>query len=698
MNANRRTALGIGALVVLAAAIGAGIFVWSGSQAATWFVLVGVPLFVVLGIGLYVRGVITRSGTSEQQFVRTRARSTAEEFQALLRQRQELQTAYPDWDPGIAAQVESAVGDFETQGVTVDRETGAFDLGKGVKSADLQEFERLSNETERLEDEVESSFREFVAGDLSRRERVLDRLSEVDLAETSESFSAPDSSASVAECRDVLDGSREATRETVETAIETVREMRRGGQRADDGGAIEADLNNAEAALDRGQFESAVESVLEARDRLRDEFSGSFNEELDAIRSLVDAVGRADVDAHVEASSIDEVDRIDAAVSGLDSALDLSEASRHRSDLRRVCLDMIRTMEQRLAGHAETLRAADLPPGYYTDPAAVDERFAAELEDIDDLELFTEQWETAATDLRDAVETANTKAAVVEAYDDVSETIETALAERGEVVGDDLPMRHADQFLGLYYRRNEGLEFDPSVPVLRRGDVETHDITVEVAYEHGSEQPRTATVALDGGGYSETVTVETRVAGTAAFENVPAGTHELSADPGDDAFAAIERDVTVDGDASVSVEFLEQELREQLCADVEVDMTEVLPDMRSRLESSFADEGYVSTEMDLPVQHTHAACLLAVWSDDAGYGICRSDGDVVVYDQDQIEREVANVLRYNVDSGDRVSFAELRQNFLSAPVPDPVIRDVVGGIDGEHSVTMTETGLETNEH
>jgi hypothetical protein len=45
-----------------------------------------------------------------------------------------------------------------------------------------------------------------------------------------------------------------------------------------------------------------------------------------------------------------------------------------------------------------------------------------------------------------------------------------------------------------------------------------------------------------------------------------------------------------------------------------------------------------------------------------------------------------------------VSFAELRQNFLSAPVPDPVIRDVVGGIDGEHSVTMTETGLETNEH
>lgn len=698
MKANRRTAFGIGALVTLAAAIGAGIFVWSGSQAATWFVLIGIPIFVVAGIGLYVRGVITRSGTSEQQFVRTRARSTAEEFQALLRRRQELQTAYPDWDPGIDAQVESAVSDFEAQGITVDRETGAFDLGKGVKSADLQEFERLSNETERLDDEVKSSFREFVTADLTQREHVLDRLAEVDLAEPDESFSAPDADASVAECRDVIDDAREATSETVEDAIGAVREMRRGQHRADDDGAIEADLADAEAALDRAEFESAVESILEARDRLRDEFSGSFNEELDAIRDLVDAVHRADVDAHVEASSIDEVDRIDAAVSDLDSALDLSEASRHRSNLRRVCLDMIRTMERRLADHAKTLRVADLPPGYYTEPAAVDERFAAELEDTENLEAFTERWEDAATDLRDAVETASTKAAVVDAYDDVSDTIETALAERGEVVGDDLPMRHADQFLGLYYRRNEGLEFDPSVPALRRGDVETHDVTVEVAYEHGNERPRTATIELDGGGYSETVTVETRVAGTAAFENVPVGTHGLSADPGDDAFGAVERDVRVDGDESVSVEFLERDLREQLCADVDADMTEVLPDMRPRLESAFAEEGYVSTEMDLPVQDTHAACLLAVWSDEAAHGICQSDGEVVVYDHDQIKHELTNVLRYNVESGDRMSFVELRQNFLSAPVPDSVVRDAVGDAGSEHSVTVTDTGLEINEH
>lgn len=693
MNADRRTALGIGGLVVFAAAILAGLFVWSGSQAATWFVLIGLPLVLVVGTALYVRGVITRSGTSEQEFVRSRARSTAEDFQALLREIQELRTAYPDWDPEVDAQIESAVGDFAAQGVTVDRETGAFDLGKGVKSADLQEFERLSTQTEQLNETVESSFREFVAGDLSQRERVLARLSDVDLAEPSESFAAPDG-ASIAECRDVIDSARKSTTETIESAIGSVREMRRGGQRADDGGAIEADLAEAEAALERGEFESAVESTLEARDRLRDEFSGSFNEELDAIRDLVDAVNRAQVEPHVDAETMSEVDRIDSDVSDLDSALDLSEASRYRSDLRRVCVEMLQTMERRLADHAATLREADLPPGYYAEPDPVDKRYASEIENLDSLDEFTERWEDAATALRDALDVVSTKAAVVEAYDDVAETIDAALDERGEVVGDDLPMRHADQFLGLYYRRNEGLEFDPDTPALRHGDVETHAVTVDVAYEHGSETPRTATIELEGSGYAETATIETRVAGTAAFEDVPTGTHTLAADPGDDDFGSLDREIRVDDDATLSVDFTERDLREQLCAGVDVDMAEVLPDMRPRLESEFAEEGYVSTAMDLPVQDSHAACLLAVWSDEANHGICQSEGEVVVYDDDKMERELTNVLRYNVEPGDEVSFAELRRNFLSAPVPDSVVREAVAGIDGEHRVTTTETALE----
>jgi len=83
--------------------------------------------------------------------------------------------------------------------------------------------------------------------------------------------------------------------------------MRRGQNRPDDGGAIESELADAEAAVDREAFEAAVESVLDARDALREQFSGSFEEELDAIRDLVDAVERANIESHVDAETVTEV-------------------------------------------------------------------------------------------------------------------------------------------------------------------------------------------------------------------------------------------------------------------------------------------------------------------------------------------------------------------------------------------------------
>ncbi|SDR44154.1 hypothetical protein [Natronobacterium texcoconense] len=696
MNGNGKTAAGIGGLVVLAAALGAGIFVWSGSQAATWFVLVGIPLVVVTGITLYVRGVVARSGTSEQQFVRTRARSVAEEFQQCVRRVNSLESAYADWNPGVDARMESIAGDFETQGVTVDLESGAFDLGKGVKNGDLQEFERLSTEIETLEDDVASSFREFGAGERSRIQAALERLEEVDLADADHDAYPeldPEREASVPECRDAIEALRTEATESFEDAIGTVREMGRGDVRPDDADTIDRDLEDAREALDEDAFDDAVESILEARDRLRDQFSGSFEEERETLRSLIDAVDRTGVDAHVDADYVDEIDRIESTVEELDSALDLAELSRPRADLRRTCVDVIAAMEGDLADDVETLRDADLPSGYYSEPSVVGERFVDELEEIGDLEAFTDRWSEVATQLVEALETASTKAAVVDAYDDVAETIEETLEREGEVTGEELPMRHADQFLGLYFRRNEGVEFDPDVPVLRRGDVETYELTVDVAYERGGDV-RTATIELTGG-YAATETVETRVAGTITFEDVPAGTHTLVADPGDEAFGIVEREIEIDDGTEIDLEFTERSLQEQLCGDLDTDIEEVLPEMRPHLEDLFDEEGYVSTTMDLPVRDPHAPCLLATWSERTEYDVYRDGDEIVVYDREELERELTNVLEYNVESGDRLPFDELRQNFLSAPVSDSIIRDVIATIDEtEHSVTTTETAIE----
>ena len=692
MNANRQTAVVIGGLIALAAALGAIVFALSGSQGITWFVLVGIPLIVVVGIVLYVRGVIAQSGTSEEQFVRTRGRAVSEEYQSTLRQIHELRTAYPNWEARIDARLESVGGDFESQGVSFDLDTGAFDLNS-VGSADIQEFERLSGEIDQLNETVESTFQEFVNAELSRMERTLSRLEEVDLVQSAETFDQLNSNEAVPDCRDRLDGARAETTASVETAVETVREMGRGEARASDVNAIGRELDAATAALAEYEFESATESVLEARDQLREQFSGSFEDSRDAMLRLIRQVEGANVESAVEAATMEDLRRIESRVDGIDSALDLAELSQLRAELRRVCVDMIETMEREIDANARTLREAELPSGYYTEPAVVGEQFTDAFDNIDDLDAFTDRWTDVAGELREAHETTESKAAVVDAYDDVADRIEQTLDRQGEVTGDDLPMRYPDQFLGLYFRQNEGVEFDPDVPLVRRGDVETYDLGVEVTYEHGSETPRTATLELNGGGYDATATVETRVAGTASFESVPTGTHTLSAAPGDDDFGRIERELRVDNDSTVSVEFTERGLRDQLCADIDVDIESVLPEMQPRLESLFDQEGYVSSTMQLPVRSSFAPCLLAVWGERTNRGLCRDGEKIIVYDHSQLTQELTNVLRYNAEAGEQLRYDELRRNFLSAPVPDGVIRDVIGTLDGEHSVATTQAGI-----
>jgi len=692
MNENRQTAVVIGGLIALAAALGAIVFALSGSQGVTWFVLIGIPLIVVVGIVLYVRGVIAQSGTSEEQFVRTRGRAVSEEYQSTLRQINELRTAYPNWEPRIDARLESVGGDFESQGVSFDLNTGAFDLNS-VGSADIQEFERLSNEIGGIDETVQSTFQEYVNAELSRMERTLSRLEEVDLIQSPETFDQLTGDEAIPDCRDRLDGARANTTASVETAVETVREMGRGEARASDVNAIDTELDAATAALDQYNFESATESILEARDQLREQFSGSFEESRDAMLRLIERVERANIDSAVEADAMADLRQIKSTVDGIDSALDLAELSQLRAELRQICVSMIETMSREIDANARTLRNTELPSGYYTEPAVVGEQFTDTLSKIDDLDAFTDRWADVAVELRDAHETTESKVAVVEAYDDVAERIEQTLDRTGEVTGNDLPMRYPDQFLGLYFRQNEGVEFDPDVPMLRRGDVETYGLAVDVTYERGSETPRIATLKLNGSGYEETATVETRVAGTASFESVPAGTHTLSAAPGDDAFGRIERELQVDGDSTVAIEFTERGLRDQVCADIDVDIESVLPEMEPRLESLFNEEGYVSSTMQLPVRASFAPCLLAVWGEQTNRGLCRDGDKIIVYDHSQLAQELTNVLRYNVETGEQLRYDELRRNFLSAPVPDGVIRDVIGTIDSEHSVAPAEAGI-----
>lgn len=692
MNSSTRTILSIGGLVVAAAVVGAVVFLLTGVTDIVWATMIGIPLVVVGGIALYVRGLVTQSKTSEQQYVRKVGRDVAEEFQTKLRTLNDLRDAYPGWSPSVDARVDSLVADFGNQGVKFQPEAGSFELTGAVDTADVQEIERLGTEIESFHDEFTELFREFVREEIDDIEEHLGRLDEVDLIRSEPSVTVPAATDPVAPYRDTLEDAREQADEGIEAAIETVREMTRGDTRPEDIETIEAELDDASAAADRHDYYAAVDSVLEARDRLRDQFSGSFEVERGELSTLLDAVLESAVERHVDAEYIDEVTEMKRDVDSLDSALELAELTRKRSQLRRTCVSVLRSMERDLEDAVGTLDSTDLPGGYYNEPSVVDERLADRISDIEDLERFTAEWADAAARLTDALKTASTKASVVEAYDDFAEQIDRRLQQSGEVSAEDLPVRHAGQFLGLYNRRNPSVEFDPERGVLALGDVEQHDVTVDLRYERGGE-PRKATIELDGGTYSEAETVETRVAETVEFSEVPFGTYTLLADPGAEEFGSIERELTVDDDLTETIEFLERSLRERLCSEFDQDMEQHLSAIDSQVSSAFEEQGYVSTGMDLPVRSAYAPCLLALWGDRNGYNLVEYEDDVIVYDRSQIERELENTVRYNIDAGEELRFEEARKNFLSVPLPDGTIREMVAELQTDEDVTTTTTAI-----
>jgi len=694
MSSSTRTRLGIGGIILLAATVGAGLFVFTGSTEVVWATLVGIPVVVVSVIGLYVRGLLNQTKTSEQQFVQKRAGSVAESFQSTLRTLNELRDTYPRWTPSVDSQAESIVADFRTQGVEFDPQSGSFDVTSDVSEADIQEFDRLETEVASFDDQMEAAFGTFVRSEVAEIETAFERLEDVELIDAVPSTTVPDTD-SVQQLRDTLDAVRLQADEAVGTAADGIREMSRGENRPDDVAFIESELDAAQSAADRNDYQSAVESVLEAQDWLRDQFSGSFEAERESLTTLLQTVMDSEIEQHVDADQFDTVRQMQRTVEEIDSALELSELTSRRTTLRETCIAMVQSMEADLEDAARTLRTADLPGGYYTEPDVVGESLADTLAGIDDMERFTAEFADGTARLTDALETTTTKASVVDAYDDFAGEIAEVLQQKGEVTGDDLPVRHAEQFLGLYNRRNPSVEFDPVSGVLRRGDVEQYDVTVTLEYERGGE-PRRATVELDGGSVSLTETVETRVAGSVTFEEVPAGSYTLSAEPGVDEFGSVTEELTVEADVETGVEFTGLSLRERVCDGFDQDMTDHLSAVESQVRSTFEEQGYVSTAMELPVRDTYAPCLVAIWGEENGYDLTEFEDDIVVYDLSQVRREIENIVQYNLEAGEQLRFDRARENFLSVPASDDVIRSVVAELDVGSDVTTSATAIEVN--
>jgi len=700
MKDRTRTVLGIGVLTLLIAAVGAGVFVFVSTKLGVYVVVGGVPLVLVGSAAAYVRGTVGGDGNTGQ-YVEQRTKQVGESLRDVWRSLDAIETEYPRFSVDtLRSRAESLAADYEAQGGSFDRDSGSFSVGSEAANAELQELERIDGELTTLAADRDDELYEFVTTQLASVESSLAALADAGLTGEPPRYEEPPTPAEGApsgvDYRDVVGDAlfdyREDADAFVADAIDRVREIRRSATGPIDEQAVESRLDAAADARRDGEYATAVDDVLEARSELESELSGSFDAERDALLSLAGVVLESDADRFVAVDPFDTVETVERELEALDSALDVEALTRHRESMRAATREIVEALDAELGDAVRSLEAEDLPAGYYTRPAVADEDPVATFRSTDDIAALEREWRAVVERLVDAVDAMETKATVVEAYPDVSETIDEELRASGTVTAEDLPVRHAEQFFGLYFRRNPDVEFDPDAPSLSRGSVESYSVDVAVSYDEGSEDKRTAVVELSNdGGFEAREVVETHLVGSTTFEDVPFGEHTLAVEPREDEYVPVERSIQVDEDVDVTVDVAQQSLYDQLVGDEEATIRSQVEEFGPRLADRFADQGYLSTEMEFPITDEYVPGLLAAWADAEGYAIARADGVVYVYDGDQLSQEIMNVIKYNIDADETLPYDRLRSNFLSTPVPDEVIAELAAGTG--LAVTATDDGL-----
>ena len=681
MKPEYKTAAGIFGLVVLGGVVGASVFVLFGSRLGIYSLFGLVPLLAVVGFA-FVRTTVADTGSGQKRIREQRAREVGGEFADVYGGLRAMQEAYPELVSEADVPFEQVVSRMEEEGIDVDRSTGTAELGR-FASPDVGALTAIGNDIDGLADTRDEAFVESVREEVRRLNAELERLEGVidpDAYEDPDAISkaAAEERAGQSWWRTLgtrLEEYRDHARSEAERAADALRtDARTAGDV--EMGTVEEQLSGVSA----GDVTTAVDAVLSARDAFRRAATGSFDERRRELLALADAVRSADVLERVSDDRAAAFESAVTAVEALDDAVEVSELRKHGRELRSVCTAVVTDLEASLDERLSTLEAADVPEDYYQRPAAADAAYGEELSELRDSAAYRSTWMSAANALADALDGVERKARVARMYDEIESRIGTELRRSGEVRSADIPVkRDEEQFMGLYARTHD-VAFDPAEPSLTAaGSAETYTVTADVSFADGGAE-RSARVELDGEHHSDRAVVTTYLAESVAFEEVPYGEYTVRAIPTDDGNEPAEASVTVDADASVDLEMADVTLRERLCDGLD-DVDRHVGEMGDRFEQRFEASGYLDASMSFPVSDGYVPCLLATWAAEEGYGVTETEDEgVVVYSADRVAAELRKVAQHNLEPGGTIGYGGLRERFLSAPVPDAVVREVAASV------------------
>ena len=679
-------------LILLSGAVSAAIFISEGAQMAVYAQVAVIPL-LLLGGYVWVNRTVQSAGSSRTEFERRKARLLGEQLSDVWQTAQQINRAYPrcltatEWES-----LERIVTEAESAGIAFDGEAGTFEMTKNLGS--LEEFNRLEGELERAETDLYEGFRHNSQQDLTAVTNSLKRLSPVVPDSEPPQRTLSSDNQHWQDVADVLDDHYEAATQYIYDVCEQIQQVQQGAD-GPANPAVEQQLSSARQAADAREFEQAATAVLDARDLIARETSGAFHDRRDALEELIAIASGVSIPPGIASEYEQRLDEYARELETLDDAMGINDIHELEQDVRELLCGVVSDLQSRRDELVETLGTHDIPEGWYDPPDNATTSYLSQLTTTPNIDSFTDEWETAVEELVAVIDELEPKSTVVSGYDRIEPQITETLKKEGVVTGEDLPVGELEeQFLILYYRNHMNrVEYDPGGPQLVSSTgTESYTVSVIVEFDVGGDE-RELTIRLTGATHTAEETAVTPFATTVSFDEVPYGEYTLEVIPDSQEFGPVTREITVDDDLEIDIELTQRTLREQLCEGLDIDIEHTLSEFSSRLEEQFEAEQYLHSDMSVPIADEYVPCLLVSWAEENGYTVGRDGDDITVFERERVQKELENVIRYNLEDDETKSFAALRNNFLSAPISDTMLTELVEESTEHDAVRIDETGI-----
>lgn len=672
MREDVRFTIKIGAIVLLTAIIGLGVFLYFGSSAGVYALLVGIPAVIFGSAVVYARRSSPAASPEASHYFEREAQNVAERMRTLLQQYDRLAQQLEGWEPAdIEDEIAYALEGFEDAGVEFDRASNRFAV---VGTDDLREIERLDDQIDDLRTKLTDAATRHVSNEGQACREAQANLESAELIEETRTVPEPDP-ADPEDLIQVIEDYNNQLAEALEEAIETLRAIAETNDHAGD--AVDHGAGTARSALNRGDYGRVAEVLIETQTELERGLSTDFEMKRDELDTLLDTVTSSVVSEYVDPRLVEDVEAVQGELSEIDTALelaDLRELSDHAQDC---CTEMVQEMSDTLADHMKTLSTASVPEDFYAYQSANDEAYVSQLQSTDGLEAFRRGWLTAVGELSSALESVEEKAAVAGAYDPVSDQIEETLQTSGRTETSDLKVKQPEQFMKLFAAETNGVTYEPSTPALVADDYgETHGVTVRAGFNEGGPE-RSVSVSLDGSALSDTKTFQTHLLDVVTFNDVLYGEYTLTVSTEEDGYEAIERSVVVEEGLEVEALLAEQPLQESVCDGIDEAARDALNDADSLFTDRYEEAEYLSESIDLPMSDEYVPCMLVLWAEREGLTARQVDGEVLVYDGDQFANRLSNIVEHNISTGESMSYEKIRNRYLSVPATRELITETV---------------------